>query len=74
MATQLPCELVGANVHRQDMGRALLEQTVREAAGGRADVEALEAGDVEAKVRQRALELDASPADVGVIQTPEAEG
>ena len=40
IGAQLPVELPGPDIHRVHAGRARLQQRVREAAGGGADIEA----------------------------------
>ncbi len=62
---QLPIELTGAAIDGMHAGRSGLQEDVGEAAGGRADIEADFAGDVERKVVQRARELESAAAHVG---------
>ena len=54
-----------ANVHGVHSRRAVLQQTIGEPAGGRADVEAVEPTRVDAEAVEAVGELLAAPRDVG---------
>ena len=60
VAAQFPRELALADIYGENFCRAALEQTIRETAGGRADVNGGESGDVELKMFQRVFELVAA--------------
>ncbi len=60
---QFPRQLALAHVHGKHLYRAALQQAVREAAGGRPEINRGEAGDVELKMFQRVFQLVAAPAD-----------
>ena len=62
---QLPCELSVADVDRVDLRGAVLQHTIRKAAGGSADIHAGFAGEVEAEIGDRLFELQAAAADIG---------
>ena len=68
-----PIELAVADVERDDRRGAALQQHVGEAAGRRADVERAPAGGVDAEGVERAGELDAAAADVGMIRRDELD-
>ena len=59
----LPVELVPPHVQRHHPRRAMLQQAVREPAGGGADVEAILAGHVQAERRERTFQFVAPTAD-----------
>ena len=62
--------LAVADLDADDVRRAALQQHVGEAAGALADVEAGHAGDVDAAVRDRGVELEAAArdeADLGIV-------
>lgn len=63
VTTQLPRKLPVPDIHGKNFGRAALQQTVREAAGGRAEVQGGEAGHSELKMLERVFELVAAAAD-----------
>ncbi len=65
VGAQLPGELAGADIHGMDARGAGLQQGVGEAAGGGADIEADQAGDVDGEVPERAGQFEAAAADVG---------
>ena len=61
---KLPGELSPADVHGINLRRAVLEQAIGEAAGGRAEVERDQPGHVELKMFERVFEFVAAAADV----------
>ena len=61
---EFPGELALADIHGKNFGRAVLQQAVGEAAGGRAEVERDQAGHVQLKMLQRVFEFVAAAADV----------
>jgi site-specific DNA recombinase len=64
VSAELVDELVGADIDGVDLGRAVLEQAVREAAGGGADIEAGPALRRDAEGGEGALHLQAAATDV----------
>src|ERR1051326_7080749 len=62
---ELPVELPRAYIHRVDAGRAALQEYVREAAGGGADVETDPSRHFDGEVPHGAGELQPAPAHVG---------
>ena len=67
IVAELPIELPVADVERDDVARAALQQDVGEAAGGGADIERAAALDVDVERVERVRELDAAAADVGMV-------
>ncbi len=65
-------DLAVASVDREHSGGAALQHAVGEAAGGGADVDAREAGEIDGPVGEGALELEAAAADVFEIGAEEA--
>ena len=61
---EFPGELPPANVHGKNFHRAVLQQTIGESAGGRAQVERGEAGDIQMKMVQSMFQFVAAAADV----------
>ena len=61
---EFPDELVGSDIVGVDSSGAVLEEAVGETAGGSADIEGDEAGDVDVEVVQGAFEFEAAAADV----------
>lgn len=61
---EFPDELIGADIVGVDSGGAVLEQAVGKAAGGGADIEGDEAGDVDFEVVEGAFEFEAAAADI----------
>ena len=57
ITSQFPRELALADIHGKNFFRAALQQTIRKTAGGRAEINRREAGDVELKMFQRVFEL-----------------
>src|ERR1035437_4018666 len=64
VTAEFPRELAPADVHGKNFCRAVLQQTISEAAGGGAEVERGEAGDGELKMNEGVFELVAAAADV----------
>jgi hypothetical protein len=62
--TQLPIELRGAYIHRIDPSRSALQQAIREAARGRANVKARLARWIDSETVQRRFEFESSAADI----------
>jgi hypothetical protein len=60
---ELPGELPPANVHGKNFRRAVLQQTIGESAGGRAQVERHESGDIQLKMAQGVFQFVAAAAD-----------
>ena len=65
VVAQFPIELAIADIHRDDLGGAMDEQTIGKAAGGSADVDGTFAADLNGKLVQRLLQFDAAAADIG---------
>jgi hypothetical protein len=61
---QFPCELPLPYIHGEDPGGPVLQQAVREAAGGRAQIERDQPGHVESKMDQGVFQLVPAAADV----------
>jgi hypothetical protein len=61
---ELPGELAPANVHGKNLRRAVLQQTIGESAGGCAQVERRQSGDIQLKVEQGMFQFVAATADV----------
>ena len=61
---QFPRELALADIHGKNFCRAALQQTIRKAAGGGAEVERGEAGDIQLKMNEGVFEFVAAAADV----------
>ena len=64
VAAQAPGELRAPDVHRDDAGRAALEEAVGEATGRAPDIDACEARGVHAERVERTRELEPAAADV----------
>ena len=64
VAAEPPVELTVADVHGVDLFRAVLQHTVGEAAGGRADVGADAVRERDGKRRHRLFELQPAAADI----------
>ena len=60
---QFPGELALADIHGKNFCRAVLQQAIGEAAGGRAEIKRDQAGDIELKMVQRVFEFVAAAAD-----------
>ena len=56
--TELPRQFAVGGIDAVDLGRAVLEQAISEAAGGTAEVGAGEAGRVEAELGQGVVEFE----------------
>jgi hypothetical protein len=65
---ELPGELPPANVHGKNLRRAVLQQTIGESAGGRAQVERRESGDVQLEMAQGVFQFVAAAADVFLVR------
>ena len=65
---ELPGELPPANVHGKNLRRAVLQQTIGESAGGRAQVERRESGDVQLEMAQGVFQFVAATADVFLVR------
>ncbi len=74
VVAELLGDLAVAGVDGEDGGCAALEHAVGEAAGGGADVDAVEAGEVDVPVGEGVLELEAAAADVFEVGAEEADG
>ena len=74
IVAELLGDLAVAGVDGEDGGGAALQHAVGEAAGGGADVDAGEAGEVDGPVGEGVLELEAAAADVFEVGAEEAEG
>src|SRR6516162_6032858 len=61
---EFPGELAAADVHGKNLGGAVLEKTIREAAGGRTKVKGSKSGHVQLKMVQGMFELVAAAAGV----------
>jgi len=72
IAAELVGNLAVAGVDGEDCGGAALQHAVGEAAGGGADVDAGEVGEVDGPVGEGALELEAAAANVFEIGAEEA--
>ncbi len=68
VGAQAPVELSVADVERDDLPRAALQQHVGEAAGRRADVERERAGDLDAERVERVREFQPPATDVRMIR------
>ncbi len=64
---QPPVELAVAHVQGDHARRPAAQQAVGEPAGGRAEVEGVDAGDVDGQGVERARELEPAPRDVAVV-------
>jgi hypothetical protein len=53
-----------ANIHGKNLRRAVLQQTIGESAGGRAQVERHQSGDIQLKMEQGMFQFVAAAADV----------
>jgi hypothetical protein len=65
---ELPGELPPANVHGKNLGCTVLQQTIGESAGGRAQVERRESGNIQLKMAQGVFQLVAAAADVFLVR------
>jgi hypothetical protein len=65
---ELPGELAPANVHGKNLCRAVLQQTIGESAGGRAQVERHQSGDIQLKMAQGMFQFVAAAADVFLVR------
>jgi hypothetical protein len=61
---EFPRDLAPANVHREDPGRAVLEQAIGEAAGGSAEVNGRQPARIELEMAQTVFELESPAADI----------
>jgi hypothetical protein len=66
---EFPGELTTANVHGKNFRRAMLQQTIGESAGGRAQVEHGRSCDIQMKILQGMFQLVAAAADVFIAGT-----
>ena len=74
VVAELHGDLAEAGVDGGDVRGAALQQAVRKAAGGGADVEAGSAGDVDLPVVEGGLKFESAAADVGHVVAEEADG
>jgi hypothetical protein len=65
---ELPGELPPANVHGKNLRRAVLQQTISESAGGCAQVERRQSGDIQLKMAQGVFQLVAAAAHVFLVR------
>jgi hypothetical protein len=68
IAPEFPGELPPANVHGKNLCRAMLQQTIGEPAGGRAQVERGHSGDIQLKMAQGVFQFVAAAADVFFVR------
>jgi hypothetical protein len=61
---ELPSELPPANVNGKNFRRAVLQQTIGESTGGRAQVERRQSGDIQLKMAQGVFQFVAAATDV----------
>jgi hypothetical protein len=66
-------DLAVASIYSKDSGGAVLQHTVGEAAGGGADIDAGEAGEVDGPVGEGVLQLEAAAADVLEVGAEETD-
>ena len=64
VVAQFPIELAGSDVDRVDAGGAALQETIGESTGGGADIEADFAGDLNAEMIERRLQLQSAASDI----------
>jgi len=74
VGAELHGDLAEAGVDGGDVGCAVLQETVSEATGGSADVEAETAGDSDRPVGERACQLEAAAADVLLFFAEQTDG
>ncbi len=74
VVAKLHGDLTEAGVDGGDVGRAALQETVGEAAGGGADVEAGAVGDFDLPVIECSLKFETAAADVGHVVAEQADG
>lgn len=66
-------ELAVADVHRRDLARSRLEQAVRKATGGRADIQADPAGGIDRQIFEGTGQFFAAPRHVTTIGAPQTD-
>ena len=64
---EFPSELTLADVHGEDFGGAMLEETISETASGSAEVDGGQAGDIDLKVAEGVFEFEAAATDEFVL-------